>query len=60
MLHCVTTLMSYSLSSSEFIALHSNLGHVTDHWGISLNRSNLMFYKNFSEPVKLKFGHFGL
>lgn len=31
----VTTLMSCSVSSNEFIALHSNLSYVTDHWGIS-------------------------
>ena len=35
----VTTLMSCCVSSNGFIALHSNLSHVTDHWGISLNSS---------------------
>lgn len=31
----VTPLMSCCVSSYGFIALHSNLSHVTDHWSIS-------------------------
>lgn len=41
----VTTLMSCSISSNEFIAPHSYLSHVTDHRGISQNRSTNMLYK---------------
>lgn len=51
----VTTLMSCSVSSNGFIALHSDLSHVTDHWGISQNSSTHVSYKReFSETICLK------
>lgn len=50
----VTTLMTCCASSNEFIALHSNLSHVTDQWGISENRATYMFYKSILEAMCLK------